>query len=81
MENFLDKEYHPVIEEFIIDYVDDEMGSVERETFEEVLLHDDELRELAFSAKGGKKLLQELQEFKAREGFLKRLMASIPESD
>lgn len=81
MENFLDKEYHPVIEEFIIDYVDDEMGSVERETFEEVLLHDDELRELAFSAKGGKKLLEELQEFKARDGFLKRLKASIPESD
>ncbi|WP_409028919.1 hypothetical protein [Gracilimonas sediminicola] len=54
MDNFLDKEYHPVIEDFITDYVDGEMGSVERATFEEVLVHDDDLRELAFSAKEGK---------------------------
>lgn len=80
MENFLDKEYHPVIEEFIIDYVDDEMGSVERETFEEVLLHDDDLRELAYSAKEGKKLLGQLKDFKARDGFVERLKASISES-
>jgi hypothetical protein len=77
MDNFLDKEYHPVIEDFITDYVDDEMGSVERATFEEVLVYDDDLRELAFSAKEGKKLLSQFREVKAREGFLDRIFDKI----
>ncbi|MCP9292630.1 MULTISPECIES: hypothetical protein [Gracilimonas] len=77
MDNFLDKEYHPVIEDFITDYVDDEMGSVERATFEEVLVHDDDLRELAFSAKEGKKLLSQFREVKAGEDFMEKLMKKI----
>lgn len=77
MYRFLDKEYHPVIEDFIADYVDDSMGSVERDSFEEVLVHDDDLRELAFSAKEGKKLLDQFQSVKAKEGFIKRLKASL----
>lgn len=63
--NFLNKEYHPVVEEFLADYVDDNLGSVERETFEEVLVHDDDLRELAFSAKEGKFLLERYRAYKA----------------
>lgn len=77
MNNFLDKEYHPVIEDFIIEYVDDEMGSVERNSFEEVLVHDDDLRELAFSAKEGKKLLDQFREIKANDDFLEKLKNRI----
>ncbi|MCH2451368.1 MAG: hypothetical protein MK198_14675 [Gracilimonas sp.] len=80
MHNLLDKEYHPVIEDFITDYVDDEMSSVERATFEEVLVHDDELRELAFSAKEGKNLLQRFQHIKAKEDFIDRMLNSISSS-
>lgn len=77
MDKFLDKEYHPVIEDFITDYVDDEMGSVERASFEEVLVHDDDLRELAFSAKEGKKLLSQFREVKANDDFVEKLMKKI----
>lgn len=77
MHRFLEKEYHPVIEDFIADYVDDCMGSVERDSFQEVLVHDDDLRELAFSAKEGKKLLNQFHSIKAKEGFIKRLKASL----
>lgn len=77
MKNFIDKEYHPVIEDFITQYVDDEMELVERESFEEVLVHDDDLRELAFSAKEGKKLLAQFREVKAKEDFAKRLLKQI----
>ncbi|MDR9418417.1 hypothetical protein [Gracilimonas sp.] len=77
MPNYLDKEYHPVIEDFIFDYVEGNMDLVDRATFEEVLVHDDDLRELAFSAKAGKKLLEQYQEIKAKEGFLNQLLTSI----
>ena len=77
---FLDKEYHPVIENYIADYAEDNLELVERDTFEEVLVHDDDLRELAFSAKEGKKLLSMLQEVKAKEGFLERLNKRIAQS-
>ena len=77
MNNFLDKEYHPVIEDYIIQYTDDELGSVEKETFEEVLVHDDDLRELAFSAKEGKKLLSQLRDIRAGNDFLEKLMNRI----
>lgn len=73
MKNFLDKEYHPVIEEYITNYVDDNLDLVERDAFEEVLVHEDELRELAFSAKEGLKLLQMLHTIKAADGFQERL--------
>lgn len=79
--NFLEKEYHPVVENFVIQYVDDDMGSVERATFEEVLVHDDDLRELAFSAKEGKKLLDKFRDIKAKDGFLERLLESISSED
>lgn len=78
---FLDKEYHPVIENYIADYAEDNLELVERDTFEEVLVHDDDLRELAFSAKEGKKLLSMLQEIKAKEGFLERLNNRITKSE
>jgi hypothetical protein len=81
MNIFMDKEYHPIIEDYITDYVDDDMGLVEREAFEEVLVHDDDLRELAFSAKEGKKLLAQFREIKAKEGFMKRLFESMKSSD
>ncbi len=74
---FLEKEYHPVIEDYITDYVDDNLDLVERDTFEEVLVHDDEMRELAFSAKEGKELLSQLKNVKAKEGFEERLMARL----
>jgi hypothetical protein len=77
MKNFLDKEYHPVIENYVIEYVDDKLDPVERSTFEEVLVNDDDLRELAFSAREGKKLLDQYREIKARDGFIERLNARI----
>ncbi|MEQ8577493.1 MAG: hypothetical protein RIC57_12485 [Balneola sp.] len=78
---FLDKEYHPVIENYIADYAEDNLELVERDTFEEVLVHDDDLRELAFSAKEGKRLLSMLQDVKAKEGFLERLNERIAQSE
>jgi hypothetical protein len=78
---FLDKEYHPVIENYIVDYSDDNLELVERDAFEEVLVHDDDLRELAFSAKEGKKLLGMLREVKAKEGFIDRLNSRISGSN
>ncbi|MFD2532149.1 hypothetical protein [Gracilimonas halophila] len=79
MNNYLDNEYHPVIEDYILNYVDESLDSVEKVTFEEVLVHDDELRELTFAAKEGKKLMDEFREIKAKEDFIERLMASISE--
>lgn len=55
------KEYHPVIEEYILDYVDEKLTATERDAFEEVLVSDDDLRNLAFSAKDGKKLVSLLR--------------------
>ncbi|MDZ7806970.1 MAG: hypothetical protein U5K71_07630 [Gracilimonas sp.] len=77
MKNFLDldNEYHPVIEDYITDYVEDDLDSVERSTFEEVLVYDDDLRELVFSAQEGKKLLERFRDIKAMDGFLERLLA------
>jgi hemerythrin-like domain-containing protein len=80
MKNFIDKEYHPVIENFITDYVDDEMDAVEQKSFEEVLVHDDDLRELAFSAKEGKKLMSQFRAVKANEDFIERLKKSVADS-
>lgn len=77
MKNYLDKEYHPVIEDYISDYVEDRLDTVEKNTFEEVLVHDDDLRDLTFSAKEGKKLLDQYREIKARDGFMERLNERI----
>lgn len=74
---FLDKEYHPVIENYIADYSEDNLELVERDTFEEVLVHDDDLRELAFSAKEGKRLLNMLGKVKAKDGFIDKLNERI----
>lgn len=79
MNNFLDKEYHPVIEGYILNYVDEKLDSVEKDSFEEVLVNDDDIRELAFSAKEGKKLMDKFREVKAKDDFIDRLMASISE--
>lgn len=77
MKNFTYKEYHPIIENYITDYVDDTLETGERDAFEEVLVHDDDLRELAFSAKEGKRLIQQLGFVKADEAFKQRLMESL----
>ena len=80
MNSYLDKEYHPVIEEYISAYAEDTIDPTERDAFEEVLVHDDDLRELAFSAKEGKKLIQELESIKASEEFKSDLLARIKEA-
>ncbi|HCD53594.1 MAG TPA: hypothetical protein DEQ34_14195 [Balneolaceae bacterium] len=67
MKHRYEKEYHPIVEEFIADYVDNNLDKVERETFEEVLVHDDDIRELAFSAKEGKEYLELLRAMKELE--------------
>lgn len=79
MKNFTDKEFHPVIEDFVSEFAEDRMGPVEREAFGEVLVHDDDIRELAFHAKGGREMLQQLREQSegVREGFLNRLRTRI----
>lgn len=77
MNNFLDKEYHPVIENYVAEYVDDTLGHTERSTFEEVLVNDDDLRELTFSACEGKKLLNQYRKIKAADGFLDKLLERI----
>ncbi len=59
--DFLEKEVHPVIEEFLNDYTEERLTTIERDTFEEVLVSDDNLRELAFSAKDGKNLMERLR--------------------
>ncbi len=59
--DFLEKEVHPVIEEFVNDYTEERLTTIERDTFEEVLVSDDNLRELAFSAKDGKNLMERLR--------------------
>lgn len=59
--DFLEKEVHPVIEEFVNDYTEERLTTIERDTFEEVLVSDDNLRELAFSAKDGKSLMERLR--------------------
>lgn len=77
MSNLLDKEYHPVIEDYILNYVDEKLDNVEKATFEELLVHDDDLRELAFSAKEGKRLLDQFREIKANEDFMKKFLKVI----
>ena len=81
MTQLYDKEYHPVLEDFIVEYSDDTMTSVEREAFEEVLVYDDDLRELAHSAKEGRKLLQELATMVSKTGFEERLFKRINSSN
>jgi succinate dehydrogenase flavin-adding protein (antitoxin of CptAB toxin-antitoxin module) len=63
--DFLEKELHPVIEEFVNDYTEERLTTTERDTFEEVLVTDDQLRELAFSAKDGKNLMERLRVMKS----------------
>lgn len=77
MKNFTEKEYHPIIEEYITDYVDGTLEIGERDAFEEVLVHDDDLRELAFSAKEGKRLIQELRFVNAEEDFKFKLLSNL----
>ena len=65
---FFEKEFHPVIEEIIIDYSDNTLSTTEREAFVEVLAVDDDLRQLAFSAKEGKKMMDVLREMRLAKG-------------
>ncbi|MEX0609049.1 MAG: hypothetical protein WD016_05430 [Balneolaceae bacterium] len=77
MDPFLEKEYHPVIETFISEYVDDEMDRVEKIAFEELMVHDDDIRDLTFNAIGGKKLLEELRKLKNTASLIRRLNDSF----
>lgn len=77
MKNSYDKEYAPIIENYIADYTDGTLDPVEGAAFEEVLVYDDDLRQLAHSARLGKTLLKQLRQMKARKGFEQRLMERI----
>lgn len=79
--NYLEREYHPIIEDYVADYVEDNLDKVERVAFEEVLVQEDDLRELAFSAKEGRRLLQMLHKEKAIEGLLNRLQKRLEENN
>ena len=59
-----DKEYHPVVEEYVVDYADDTLSTTERDAFVEVLAVDDDLRQLATSARDGRFLLDMLRELR-----------------
>lgn len=60
-----DKEYHPVIEEYITNYAEDTLSEPERTAFTEVLAVDDDLRQFAYSAKEGRRLLEQLRYFRS----------------
>lgn len=77
MKYLIEKEYHPVIEDFITDYVDGKLDVIETSIFEETLFEDDDLRELVFSAKAGKELLSKLQVYKSAQNFEKRLSQKL----
>ena len=63
----MDKEYHPIIEEYIVDYVDEKLTATERDTFGEVLVSDNDLRELAYSVKDGHRLMGYIRMFRSVE--------------
>lgn len=71
------KEYHPVIEDYISEYAEGNLDTTEKTVFEEVLVYDDELRELANAARSGKSLIESFMQVKARDGFEERLAARI----
>lgn len=73
MKHFIEKEYHPVIENYITEYVEGDLDPGERGAFEEVLVHNDDLRELAFSAKGGKRLIEEYISFMSTNELKQKL--------
>lgn len=76
MKNLSDAEFHPVIEDFIADFVDGEMGAVEKKAFEELLVFDDSLREFVFAARNGKALLNRYRRSKNYQKFMERISKS-----
>lgn len=64
MSTFLDKEYHPVIEEFIFEFSEERLTTTERDAFVEVLDADDDLGNLARSARDGRLLMEMLRDLK-----------------
>ncbi|MEX0720708.1 MAG: hypothetical protein WD059_08580 [Balneolaceae bacterium] len=77
MDRFLEKEYHPVIEAYISEYIEEEISAIEKMAFEELLVHDDDLRDLTFNAIAGKKLLEQFRKIKFRDAVKKRLNDSF----
>lgn len=73
MKSILDAEFHPVIEDFISEYVDGEMGAVERNAFEELMVFDDGIREFTFAARTGKQLLSRYRRSENGRKLIKRL--------
>jgi hypothetical protein len=49
--NFIEIEYHSIIEEYINDYTDEKLSQTQRDTFQEVLISDANLPSLTLSAK------------------------------
>ena len=55
-----DKEYHPVIEDYINEYTEGLLGESETKAFEEVLESDEEMKVLVEYAKKGRMLIAHL---------------------
>lgn len=82
MKHSADKEYHPVIENYISEYAEDNLDAIEKAAFEEVMVYDDDIRELATGSKEGKRMMDQLRKsmkVKARDKFLERLRQRIAE--
>ena len=54
-------EFHPVIEEYVVDFAEENLTTTERDAFVEVLAVEDDLRQLAHSAKKGRWLMEQLR--------------------
>lgn len=60
-----DKEYHPVIEDYICEYAEGTLGETEKKAFEEVMERDYELKLLAENARKGREVIQNISCFKS----------------
>lgn len=77
MPYYLDKEYHPVIEDFINEYTEGTLEKTEAEPFEELLFVDDDLRELTIASMEGKLLLEAYRKTKALKKLAEKLLDEI----
>lgn len=78
MDNILDKEYHPVIEDFIFQYVEGSMDVPAQGAFSELLVYDDELRDFTFAAQSGKRIMESFRELKGFDTLMKKLNSLSP---
>lgn len=80
MPYYLEKEYHPVIEDYINQYTEGNLDGIESDSFEELLFQDDDLRELTFAAVGGKYLLEQFRTSNNVDDLASRLLNDINHS-